>query len=298
MTQSYSSALQHCMEWGFSARCVRLPKMVLLLAFVSVVVTRGPRHFCQANPVYSCNICRNPPQGNRFLANGAITFSQSNGVTMSCMDLQLSVQDVNPTPSGAPGEARLCATAQYLAYLHCPCSGPAIAAPTDGYKDPNPACDLCGAPGLDFAYVPGPNQDKITDTRVAGRQSCSGLYLAAAKGVLTANLCPTIRQYSGPDCCNLAAVQPRQSPPLPTPPPAPAPVPLPAPSPQPASCLDPFLQCNTALSTLPCCPGFECRARVIGEPPICSAVSRQPRDRIHDEDVGGSVNRPRVRGSA
>lgn len=267
------------------------PKYLLVLVLASSV--NPERQQCDASPIYSCNVCRNPPQGSRGLINGGKTFGQSNGVTMSCTELQLSVQDVNPT-SGAPGEARLCATAQYLAYLNCECSGPAIPNPTDTYKEPNPACDLCGAPGLQFKFVPSPNQDKLTNTRVAGQQNCAGLYKAAAQGVLSANLCPTVQQYSGPDCCNLTVVQPRQAP-LPTP----APVPVPTPSP--GACLDAFAKCGTTVAAAPpCCAGFECRARVIGDKPICSAISKQPtRDRISGpSNTGGAgAGRPTVRGA-
>jgi hypothetical protein len=285
----------------------RLPKyvLVMVMAIVTIVIMNEDPHyrrssntnyfFCHANPVYACNICRNPPTGTRTLINGGTTFKQSNGVTMSCTDLQLSVQDVNPTATGAAGEARLCATAQYLAYQYCSCTGTAIPPPTDNYKDPAPACNLCGASGLDFPFVPAPNTDKLTDTKVAGQQSCSGLYLAAAKGVLSANLCPTIQQNSGPDCCNLVRVQPRVTPIPPTPAPVVVVAP-PPPSPAPGTCVGPLVQCNTPLSSLPCCAGYECRPRAIGEQPICSAVSKQVKDRITTGTTGGAGSRPRTRG--
>ena len=295
---SFSSSSQHHMKLDHSSclasfwRCLSY----ILVLFVFVLSLCQELSQCEANPIYACNICRNPPQGTRELVNGGKTFGQSNGVTMSCLDLQLSVQDVNPTSTGSAGEARLCSTAQYLAYLHCDCSGPTISPPTDVYKDPMPACDLCGGPGLDFNFVPGPNQDKLTDTRVAGQQNCVGLYTAAAQGVISTNLCPTIQQYSGPDCCNLGVIQPRQVS-LPTPSPASVPTPVPtAPpiSPPTPACLGVFVQCSTAGP--PCCEGFDCRARAIGELPLCSAANTQTRTRI-TSNVGGAGGGQHVRGS-
>lgn len=71
------------------------------------------------------------------------------------------------------------------------------------FKDPNPSCDICGASGLDFDFIPEPNRKKLTDTGLFGRQNCDGLYLAAAEGIFSSTYCPIIQQKSGPECCNL-----------------------------------------------------------------------------------------------
>lgn len=254
----------------------------------------------QSMPEYSCNICRDPPSGERALINGEKTFTQSNGVTTSCNELQEWVQDVDPTPTGAPGEAFLCATTQFIAELNCECSGPDIPSMNDSYIDPNPACDLCGLPGLDFNFVPFPNQGKLTDTVVVGRQNCEGLYLAAAEGIFTSNVCRQVQQNSGPDCCNLeVVVQPRVGvTPRPTPPPTPQPTapPSPQPTPVPTSppmqiCLSTYETCSLTDSTMEsCCNGLECRVRSIGSPPVCSLEPRNERSRI-----GGTTGRVRVR---
>jgi hypothetical protein len=124
-----------------------LSRVRLLLIFV----LSAPFSQVHGRPIdyeYSCNICRDPPVGEREVINLSKSFTQeSNGVTITCGELQASVQDLDPI-SGAPGEARLCVTAQYLAWLHCDCSGPDIPPPTDNYIDPNPACNLCA--GRDF----------------------------------------------------------------------------------------------------------------------------------------------------
>jgi hypothetical protein len=85
------------------------------LILVSAQLVFGLFEQARARPIeyeYSCNICRDSPQGKREVINLSKSFKQQgNGVTMTCGQLQESVQDLNPI-SGAPGEARLCATSQ------------------------------------------------------------------------------------------------------------------------------------------------------------------------------------------
>jgi hypothetical protein len=89
--------------------------LTLTLTFVGAQLLFGFLHQALAMPIdydYSCNICRDSSQGKREVINLSKSFTQeANGVTMTCGQLQESVQDLNPI-SGAPGEARLCATAQ------------------------------------------------------------------------------------------------------------------------------------------------------------------------------------------
>lgn len=156
---------------------------------------------------HSGNICRDSAEGERKLVNPSKTFTQSNGVAVSCGELQEWVQDVAPS-GGAPGEATYCQLVQYVAWQNCDCIGPDIPSPFDDVKDLNPVCNLCGNSGLDFDFVPAPNKDKLTDTGCCGRQNCEILYYAASKGGLTANLCASIQEMSGPDCCNLTIIEP------------------------------------------------------------------------------------------
>ncbi len=74
--------------------------------------------------------------------------------------------------------------------------------------DLNPACDLCGDPGLDFNFVPEPNRNKLSDTGCCGHHTCEMLYYGASEGTLTSNLCAIIQENSGPDCCNLDILEP------------------------------------------------------------------------------------------
>jgi hypothetical protein len=245
-------------------------------------------------PQYSCNICRDPPSGVRYLINGEKTFRQSNGVTASCNELQKWVQDVDPTPTGAPGEARLCATTQYIAELNCECAGPAIPSIDDLYRDPNAACRLCGGTGLDFDYVPPPNADKLTDTKVVGRQNCGGLQLAAAEGIFSSSMCSQIQTNSGRDCCNLDiididVIDRRITTNLPTSVPAPAPTQNPTASPPTISpaqtCLNHLDECEEGS----CCIGLVCRPRSIGAAPVCSKAPRNDKTRISDGKSAGGL---------
>eukprot|EP00536_Pseudo-nitzschia_multiseries_P015487 jgi/Psemu1/262989/estExt_Genewise1Plus.C_8960012 len=161
---------------------------------------------------YACNICRDPPYGERVLIHPDKTFTQSNGVTVSCGELQEWVQDVSPSPSGGTlEEARYCKLVQYLAWQNCDCSGPELPSPEDEQpvKELNPVCDLCGGtPGFDFDFVPEPNRNKLVGTGCCGRHSCEILYIGASQGVLSSNLCKIVREHSGPECCNLDIVTP------------------------------------------------------------------------------------------
>ena len=230
---------------------------------------------------YTCNICRNPPSGKREVINLGKTFTQSNGKTMTCGELQASVQDVLPE-GGGPGEARLCATAQYLAWLHCDCSGPSIPPPTDDFKDSNPSCNLCA--GRDFDFIPQPNRDKLSETGCCGRMNCSILYKGAAEGVLTTNMCSTVQQNSGADCCNLETIP---DPPAPTP----------TPPVRDAKCHLIHDPCTKDVGGgpgyLPCCPGLECRDRSINGSisSRCSAVNKNVKVRLSDGDSVGGANR-------
>jgi hypothetical protein len=153
-----------------------------------------------------CNICRESPpnQPARTLANPSQSFTM-NGDQWTCGYLQETVQDVLAV-GGAAGEARACALAQLWAEQKCQCNGPSIPPTTDNIKDPNPACDLCPSGQFQFNYVPAVNADVTASTGVAGNMNCEGLYQAMSEGVLTSNICPTVRANAGPICCNLESV--------------------------------------------------------------------------------------------
>ena len=55
---------------------------------------------CNAVPLlddeYSCNVCRDPPHGERYLINPNKSFTQSDGRVTTCGELQQWVQDVQP----------------------------------------------------------------------------------------------------------------------------------------------------------------------------------------------------------
>jgi hypothetical protein len=181
------------------------PVPSMLLRQLSVILYFSVLH-CRGAPIvdeYSCNVCRDPPQEERYLINPDKKFTQSNGRDTTCGELQEWVQDVQPI-GGSPGEAELCGLTQYLAWFHkCDCVGPDIPSPEDNVNDPNASCDICGASDLDFNHIPEPNREKLTDTICCGKQNCDGLYLAAAQGVLSSTLCPIVQKNSGPECCNL-----------------------------------------------------------------------------------------------
>jgi hypothetical protein len=157
--------------------------------------------------------------------------------------------------------------------MHCDCSGPALPPPTDNYIDPNPACNLCE--GRDLNFVPEPNLKKLSNTGCCGNMNCQVLYQGAAEGVLSPKLCRIIQKNSGDDCCNLESIiNP------PTPPPAQ----------KRDTCLGFQLPCSKTLG-LPCCNGLECRDRSVFGDPICSAVSKNGKTRINDDDdknIGGA----------
>lgn len=58
---------------------------------------------------YLCNVCQNSDYGERYLYDRSESFvNPSTGDTWTCGMLQDAVQDVDPTSSGASGEAYLC----------------------------------------------------------------------------------------------------------------------------------------------------------------------------------------------
>lgn len=86
---------------------------------------------------------------------------------------------------------------------------PEIPSPMDSVVDLNPVCNICGALGLDFNFVPQPNKNKVSDTGCCGCQNCEILYFGASQGVLSASMCTIVQQSSGSDCCNLDIVEPQ-----------------------------------------------------------------------------------------
>lgn len=231
-----------------------------------------------------CNICRDAPNNDvawRNLNNPSQSF-QMNGERWTCQYLQDTVQDVNPY-TGAPGEARWCGLAQTFAEEHCTCSGPNIPSLSEQVQNLNPSCDLCQ--GQQLNYVPSVNSGITANTGVAGNMNCQGLYNAMSQGVLTSNLCPTVKANAGPVCCSLEAIQignigggsntggnsvgtPTERP-----------------------CTTAAQICSTNED---CCPGLECRVKVWNGDKYCSSSNSRPRQSIAGRGVGGAAGRSRA----
>jgi hypothetical protein len=232
-----------------------------------------------------CNVCRDSPanQPARTLANPNESFTM-NGDSWTCGYLQETVSDVR-AQGGAAGEARWCALAQLWAEQHCTCNGPSIPPTSDNIKDPNPACDLCPSGEFQFNYVPAVNADVTANTGVAGNMNCEGLYYAMSEGVLTTNLCPTVRANAGPTCCSLESVSGggggggssssggssgQQSQPV---------------------CRRPAEICA---SDGDCCSGLRCEAKTLSGPQYCTSARTRPRSSIAGQAVGGAAGRART----
>jgi hypothetical protein len=150
-----------------------------------------------------CNVCRDPPSGGfRDLSNPEKSFTLINGKTFTCGFMKESTQDIRVDSMAAPGEKHLCATAQYIVEHNCECYGTPIPASADEYVDPNPACRLCAASGLDNNKVPVVNYGTLTNTGSYGSLNCQGLELALAEGVFPPSACGAIQTTSATTCCN------------------------------------------------------------------------------------------------
>jgi hypothetical protein len=152
---------------------------------------------------YKCNVCQNSDEGERYLADPSESFvNPSTGDTWTCGFLQEAMQDVDPTSSGAAGEAYLCSVYQITAEQYCTCNGPDVPSLLDGpYEDPNAACNLCT--GYALTYVPYFRSSQTVDTGKYGNQNCIGLYEAALYGNLfDEDSCQSVTAMFGP-CCSL-----------------------------------------------------------------------------------------------
>lgn len=147
----------------------------------------------------ACNIC----QGNSTLINGDKEFTMANGLTWTCKYLQETVQDVDE--NGMWGEAQMCRQAQLHAeWGECDCTEDddlyeEPASLLDQYVDPNDACNMCA--GMENNFVPDSKKGSLVNTGILGTQNCEGLYNAMMEGIISANLCPTIKEVAGPACC-------------------------------------------------------------------------------------------------
>lgn len=152
---------------------------------------------------YLCNVCQNSDYGDRYLADPSESFvNPGSGSTWTCGDLQEHMQDVNPTSSGAAGEAYLCSVYQIYAEKYCTCNGPEVPSLLDGrYKDVNPSCNLCS--GHSLSYVPYFRETQTVDTGDYGTQNCMGLYEAAMDGnIFDSDSCQRVSQTYG-TCCSM-----------------------------------------------------------------------------------------------
>lgn len=169
---------------------------VFLLNFVGTI---RPVHA----EYYLCNVCQNSEYGERYLYDRSESFiNPASGDRWTCGDLQDHMQDVNPTSSGAAGEAYLCTVYQIYAEKYCTCMGPSVTSLLDGHStDINASCNLCS--GYEMSYVPAYNSKRTIDTGDYGTQNCLGLYEAAMTGnVLNSEACDSIRSVYG-ECCSL-----------------------------------------------------------------------------------------------
>lgn len=145
-----------------------------------------------------CNVCRNAPSGGvRDIAAPKKSFTLSNGKTFTCGQIKASMRDIRVDGSAAPGEKNMCARAQLIVEANCACSGPKIASTASEFKDPNPACSLCGA----GKSVPSTKWGDLTNTGSYGMMNCQGLQQALKEGVFPATACSTIKSKSSGTCC-------------------------------------------------------------------------------------------------
>jgi hypothetical protein len=109
---------------------------------------------------------------------------------------------------------------------------------------------------IDDRTVPFIQREELVQTGVAGRMACGGLYDALAKGVLPANLCETFQTNTAEFCCEVPLIE------------------LPAGAENGGgggdTCKGIYESCGDAA----CCSSFDCKLRVIGANPICSARPR------------------------
>jgi hypothetical protein len=152
---------------------------------------------------YLCNVCQNSDEGDRYLADPSQSFvNPGTGDTWTCGFLQEAMQDVDPTSSGAAGEAYLCSVYQIYAEQYCTCNGPDVPSLLDGkYKDINPSCNLCSGHSLN--YVPYFREGQTVDTGIYGTHNCIGLYEAAMYGNLfDADSCESVAE-TFEACCSM-----------------------------------------------------------------------------------------------
>jgi hypothetical protein len=205
---------------------------------------------------YSCRI------QERRLMNPMQKFDMINTETgevyhWSCGELEASVADLDPTSTGAPGEAYLCALAQWWTEQECACGGPSLPPLASYFTDPNPACDLCATiNGVkhQFPAVPDVMKDKIAPTGFAGNQNCGGLEYAMAEGILSVRNCPIVQKNAGPICCNLPAVTKNNNS-----------LGFRRPRPAPA-CGKRRQRCGAR----PCCGNLKCKPSASGQASVCS----------------------------
>jgi hypothetical protein len=163
-----------------------------------------------------CNICPNSPSNTAVpidstahLPNPNLNVANFGSGGSTCAYVQQTVAYV-PAVGGTTADSEWCKRNQFLACVAGCCHPPGSTNLGDGscygdkVYDPNPACNLCGGSvQRQFDYVPGPNFQKVTDTRYVGTHNCEGLYHAASEGIFSANFCPVIQSESGKDCCDL-----------------------------------------------------------------------------------------------
>lgn len=218
-----------------------------------------------------CPICRSY---DRPLLNPGHKFTMKNGqgqtADWTCGFLEESVEDVNPANEG---EGFFCALAQTWAERECSCGGPPITPFQDQVIDPNPKCNMC----VDDRTVPFIQREELVQTGIAGRMACGGLYDALARGVLPAYLCPDIQRNTADFCCEVPVLvapdgeggnEPAGGGGGGTPTP---------------TCGGMYDTCGSA----ECCSEFDCKLRVLGEDPVCSAKPRAVKTSL-SEGRGGA----------
>jgi hypothetical protein len=249
-------------------RCSHL----LLLLAVSIL------GYTSAQLQDTCYVCR---RSDRRVINRDYEFTMTSGEKYTCGELEDDGID-NLVVSNT-----VCGIFIAWADRECECNGPPIE-PVE-VIDTTPACNICVEAGLG---IPESKQEELVNTGFAGQMPCGFLYQTAADGFIPANLCGTLQDNVGDFCCSIPALP--QTTPAPTGPPQSAPTtPRPSlrPTPAPTVCRALYESCGTGPGE-GCCGIYDCKVRVVRQPPICSAtrVIRQQRQSLA-QGRGGAAGR-------
>ena len=200
-----------------------------------------------------CYVCRS---SDRRVINRDHEFTMTSGDKYTCGELEddgIANLVVSNTVCG-----------QFIAWAdrECECSGPPID-PVEVIDNTAP-CNICVEAGLG---IPEVKEEELVNTGFAGQMPCGFLYQTAADGYIPADLCGKLQENVADFCCFIPDT-------LQTDPPQSAPTtPRPSLRPTPASpvCRDLYESCGTGPGE-ECCGLYDCKVRMVGHPPVCSAT--------------------------